>query len=82
MDVTEQDVRADKDGRTVRISGTVEGIIYANEENGYTVCDVGTDDDLVTAVGVMPYLSEGEKITVYGHWEHNSKYGRQFKVEQ
>lgn len=82
MDVKEMDLQNDTDGRTVRISGTVEGIIYANEENGYTVCDVGTDDDLVTAVGIMPYLSEGEKITIYGHWEHNSKYGRQFKVEQ
>ena len=70
------------DGKTIKLSGSVEGIVYSNEENGYTVCDMGTDDDLVTVVGIMPYLSEGEKITVYGHWEHNSKYGRQFKVEQ
>ena len=82
MDVKEKDVRDDSDGRMIRMSGTVEGIIYSNEENGYTVCDLGTDDDLVTAVGIMPYLSEGEKLTVYGRWEHNSKYGRQFKVEQ
>ncbi len=83
MDGKEQDVFDENDGKTLRISGSVEGIVYTNEENGYTVCDIGTnDDDLITVVGIMPYLSEGEKITVYGHWEHNSKYGRQFKVEQ
>ena len=82
MDVKEKDVY-ESDGRMIRISGSIEGIVYSNEENGYTVCDLGTDDDdLITAVGIMPFLSEGEKITVYGHWEHNSKYGRQFKVEQ
>ena len=83
MDVKENDVALENDGRMIRISGSVEGIVYANEENGYTVCDMGTsDDELITVVGIMPYLSEGEKITVYGHWEHNSRYGRQFKVEQ
>ncbi len=82
MDVRENEMPMGELSRTVKLSGSVEGIVYSNEENGYTVCDMGTDDELVTVVGIMPYLSEGEKITVYGHWEHNSRYGRQFKVEQ
>ena len=43
----------------IKISGIIEKIIYQNEENGYTVCDIATDDDeFVTAVGIMPYLCE------------------------
>lgn len=66
-----------------KLSGSVEGIIYVNEENGYTVCDLGTDDDdIVTVFGIMPYISEGDHLTVYGEWKHNPKYGRQFSVVQ
>ena len=66
-----------------KLTGCVEGIIYANEENGYTVCDLGTDDDdIVTITGIMPYLAEGDRLTVWGEWKHNPKYGRQFAVEE
>ena len=66
----------------VRISGSIEHIIYFNEENGYSICDMGTDDDeLITIVGTMPFLCEGEQLVVYGKWVHNPKYGRQFSVQ-
>lgn len=65
------------------ISGTVERIIFSNEENGYTIIDIALDDDeIVTAVGIMPYLGEGESLKLYGKWVHNAKYGRQFAVDQ
>ena len=67
----------------VRLDGSVETVIYSNEDNGYAICDFGTeDDDLVTIVGTLPYVSEGDTLAVYGHWVHNPKYGRQFKVEE
>ncbi len=67
----------------LQLSGTVEHVIFANEENGFAICDLGTDtDDLVTVTGIMPYISEGDLVTVRGKWVHNPKYGRQFKVEQ
>lgn len=63
------------------LEGSVEGIIYFNEENGYTILDLITDkNELVTAVGIMPYIGEGEHLKVYGKWVHNPKYGRQFSV--
>ena len=63
--------------------GSVEGVIYANEENGYTILDFGTDEgELVTAVGILPYVSEGDELTVWGKWVHHPKYGRQFSVQQ
>lgn len=65
-----------------KLEGTVEQIIYCNEENGYTVCDMSTEDDIVTVCGIMPMLNEGDSLCVYGKWVHNAKYGRQFSVEQ
>ena len=65
------------------LSGSVEQVIYFNEDNCYAICDFGTDDDdLVTIVGTLPYVAEGDSLTVFGRWVHNPKYGRQFKVEQ
>ena len=65
-----------------KLEGTVEQIIYCNEENGYTVCDMSTEDDVFTVCGIMPMLNEGDSLCVYGKWVHNAKYGRQFSVEQ
>ena len=77
------DVVADENEKLIKLSGSVEQVIYANEENGYMVCDLGTDDDdLITITGIMPYVNEGDSLIVYGEWKHNPKYGRQFVVTQ
>ena len=75
------DATPSKDGLT-KLKGTVEHIIYANEDNGYTVLDFGLEDDIVTACGTMPYIGDGDSLILWGNWVHNPKYGRQFKVEQ
>lgn len=63
------------------LEGSVEGVIYANEDNGYTILELITDkNELITAVGIMPYVNEGENLKIYGKWVHNVKYGRQFSV--
>ena len=72
---------ADKEG-LLSIEGSVEKIIYQNEENGYTVCEIFTpSDELFTLVGNMPYLSEGETISALGNWVNHATFGKQFKVE-
>ena len=72
-----------EDGSVQQLSGSIERVIYSNEENGYAVCDLGTtDNDLVTIQGILPYIAEGDGVTVYGKWVHNPKYGRQFAVER
>ncbi len=68
---------------TLKLSGTIEHVIYSNDENGFAICDLGTDsNELVTITGTLPYVGEGDVVTVYGKWVHNPKYGRQFRVEQ
>jgi len=72
-----------EDDGLIKLSGSVEYIIYSNEENGYTVADFGTDDDdLVTITGILPYINEGDSLIIYGEWRHNQKYGRQFSVSE
>ncbi|MBO5203824.1 MAG: ATP-dependent RecD-like DNA helicase [Clostridia bacterium] len=70
-------------GGLQQLEGVVERIIYTNEDNGYTICDVSVaDDEIITAVGIMPMTGEGDRLTMYGNWVHNPKYGRQFSVTQ
>lgn len=65
----------------IAIEGTVEDIIYTNEANGYTVCELSCGKDIVTAVGCMPFINPGEAIRASGKWVSHPDYGEQFKVE-
>ncbi len=64
-----------------RILGTVEGIIYENQDNGYTVCDVSSEGKLYTLTGYMPGLFEGERLDAFGSWRNHPEYGQQFSVQ-
>lgn len=71
------------DNGMIRLSGSIEHVIYSNEDNGYSICDLGTDrGELLTIVGILPDVAEGDTVTVVGRWTHNARYGRQFRVEQ
>lgn len=76
------DMQKDYDQDLVEIIGTVEHIVYSNEETGYTVCDIAVGEaELYTIVGIMPYLAEGEIIKALGNWQVHQSFGRQFRVE-
>jgi len=68
---------------TDTITGELEQIVYANPENGYTVCrlKVQGQDGPVTAVGSMPSARSGEQLKLQGQWITHPRFGRQFKVE-
>ncbi len=64
------------------VAGTVTGIIFQNEDNGYTVCEIETPEgEEITVTGTLPFLTEGDKITARGSWVHHNVYGEQFKAE-
>ncbi len=66
----------------VSIEGTVEKIIYHNDENGYVVCEMlAFSDELYTVCGNMPYLAVGETIKALGDFVTHPQFGRQFRVE-
>lgn len=65
------------------ITGFVEHIVYRNEENGYTVLNLASnEEDEVTCVGVFQMISEGESLELTGEYTVHPSYGPQFKVQQ
>jgi len=65
----------------VTVEGTVDEIIYTNESNGYTVCEIVNDKESITIVGYMPFINKGELLKVTGRWVMHPDYGRQLKAE-
>lgn len=63
------------------ISGDVEKIIFRNEDNGYTVVDLRSSGDYVTAVGVFPEIYEGMRLELTGDYKYHTKHGLQFLAE-
>ena len=53
-----------------RLEGSVERVIFSNEENGYTICDmsVSENDEIVTVVGIMPMIGAGDHLCIYGRY--------------
>lgn len=64
-----------------RITGFVEHIIFRNEDNGYTVLNLVSDEDEITCVGIFHTIGEGESIEASGSYISHPSYGEQFKVE-
>ncbi len=62
--------------------GTVDEIIYMNEDNGYAIFDLeDADEGLITCVGTVPYIKCGEILVVCGKWVNHPNYGEQLKIE-
>ena len=62
-----------------KISGIIENVVFRNEENDYSVIEIIDSDNLfVTAVGVIPFPSEGENVVLTGYWTYHKDFGRQF----
>ncbi|WP_317367756.1 ATP-dependent RecD-like DNA helicase [uncultured Tyzzerella sp.] len=72
----------------IKIEGPVENIIYKNEENGYIVFSIYSEEygDIfpeaeITCVGYVANLNVGENIILTGSVINHSAYGKQFKVD-
>ncbi len=62
-------------------SGTVERITYRNESNAYTVLTLSNGSEEITAVGIMPFVNEGEFLNCTGEFVFHATYGEQLKVD-
>lgn len=64
------------------LTGSVDSVIYRNEDNGYTVLRLRTDDGAaVTVVGTIPAAVAGERLEMTGNWATHPYHGEQFKAE-
>lgn len=64
-----------------KLSGSLENVVFHNEENGYTVADLDVDGEMVTVVGHMVTVELGTHLTLLGKWTNHLVYGRQFQFE-
>ena len=65
----------------ITIEGVVDSIVFRNEENSYTICRIKKEKEIVTVVGAIPYINEGQEYRIDGEWTIHPKFGRQFKLE-
>jgi exodeoxyribonuclease V alpha subunit len=66
-----------------QISGSVDQVVFTNEDNGWTVARLNRrrgEEEGVCIVGHFPRLKAGEVISCKGRWTHHASHGRQFEV--
>jgi exodeoxyribonuclease V alpha subunit len=71
----------------LELTGEITSIIYQNEVNSYTIAEMyvdeidGKEDNLITIVGYLPFVVEGDELKIVGRFVEHKEYGRQFKVD-
>ena len=63
-----------------QITGMVDHIVFCNDDNGWTVLELDTNDAIVTVVGTFPQIQVGETLRVQGNWVNHPSFGPQFKA--
>ncbi len=66
----------------MKIIGTIDSVIFRNEQNNYTVLVLDSNGKKITAVGKFPQVSEGLSLELEGQSSVNSRYGEQFSVQE
>lgn len=65
----------------LHIEGTVENVLFKNENNGYIVLDLDAGGTLITVVGELGDIETGEGLILEGHYVTHQKFGTQFQAE-
>ncbi len=63
------------------LEGYVNRIVFRNDENGYTVLSIQSEEEEYTCVGNFTFISEGELIHAVGNYTEHPVYGQQFIIE-
>jgi exodeoxyribonuclease V alpha subunit len=63
------------------LQGSVDEIIYRNEDSGFTVLDLDDGNDLVCVVGNLGNVQAGEELKLTGFYTTHPTYGYQFRAE-
>ena len=65
----------------LHIEGVVEQVLFCHAENGYTVLDLNADGSMITVVGELGEVEEGERLLVDGSYTNHPRFGVQFKAQ-
>ena len=64
-----------------KLKGSVERIVYRNDESNWTVLELESEKELHKVVGVMPMVGVGEVLSLSGTWVEHPSFGIQFRAE-
>ena len=65
----------------VELKGTVDTVTFRSKDSGYTVLKLNVSKECIVVAGIMPYVSEGDALTVHGNYVIHPVYGQQLKCE-
>ena len=65
----------------LHIEGTVENVLFKKESDGYVVLDLDAGGELITVVGELGDIDEGESLILEGYYVTHRKFGTQFRAE-
>ncbi|MEZ0298877.1 MAG: ATP-dependent RecD-like DNA helicase [Candidatus Methylacidiphilales bacterium] len=65
------------------VAGLVERVTFHNDETGFAVLRVKVEGrrDVLTVIGTVPSVNEGEWIIAEGQWISDPEHGRQLKAD-
>ena len=70
------DIKKDK------LQGKIENVVYRNDVTDYSVLEISDgEENLITAVGIMPMAFEGESVELVGRWTFHKEFGKQFAFD-
>lgn len=64
------------------IIGFVEDVVFRSDDTGYTVSKINVNKETITAVGVVPFIKDGQNVKIKGNWIVHKQFGQQFKIEE
>ena len=64
------------------LEGFVEVIFFRSDDTGYVVSKINVDNKSITAVGIVPYLMEGQHVKLTGNWIIHKQFGQQFNIKK
>ncbi|MEC8653356.1 MAG: ATP-dependent RecD-like DNA helicase [Planctomycetota bacterium] len=74
---------SDRESRDVSVEGTIERFTFRNPDSGWAVLRLAEESTgkMVTAVGPMAQLKEGQRLRIRGEVDTHPKFGEQVKVD-
>lgn len=63
------------------LKGVVENVVFQNKENGFTVARVSANNELITIVGRLSTIYQGQEITATGNFVTDARWGEQFRID-
>lgn len=64
------------------LNGIVESIVFKSEDTGYVVSKINLEREIINAVGIVPFMKEGQNVKLKGEWVIHKQFGKQFNIEE